>query len=477
MKLTVPDFSQSRVLVVGDIMLDRYWYGVTQRISPEAPVPVVWVKENDERAGGAGNVAVNISSLGAQVSLLGIVGKDEAAQSLEQILQKERVNTYLLPVAGVPTITKLRVISHHQQLIRMDFEDSFGNIDLTNLVDKFEELLLHHDVVVISDYAKGTLGLLQNMINLAKLAGKPVLIDPKNLDITVYRGATLITPNFNEFQGMVGTCNHDYELVEKGQLLIDQLGLESLLITRGEQGMTLLRPNHPELHLPSRAQDVFDVTGAGDTVIATTAAALATQLPIEQAVTLANCAAGIVVSKVGTATISAAELRHYVLSADMVKRGLIDEYELLSAVQIARAQGERIVMTNGCFDILHIGHVTYLKQARQLGDRLIVAVNDDLSVGTLKGPSRPLNRLEHRMAVLSSLECVDWVVPFAEETPEKLIRKIMPDILVKGGDYQPEQIAGAKYVLDAGGEVKVLNLVAGASTTQIVQKIKSSSEK
>lgn len=469
MKLTVPDFSHARVLVVGDLMLDRYWHGATQRISPEAPVPVVWVKENEERAGGAGNVALNIASLGAQVSLLGLVGKDDAAQSLSRILQSTGVNNYLLPVAGVATITKLRVISRHQQLIRLDFEDGFADVDLTSLVEQFEALLPHHDVVVLSDYAKGTLRLLRELIALGRSAGKPVLIDPKNLDISVYRDATLITPNFDEFQAMVGACVDDCTLVEKGHKLIENLGLEGLLVTRGEQGMTLLRPNHPELHLSSQARDVFDVTGAGDTVIATTAAALAAGLPTEQAVALANCAAGIVVSKLGTAAISATELRHSVISADTVKRGPIDEDRLLLAVQVSRAQGERIVMTNGCFDILHAGHVTYLEQARKLGDRLIVAVNDDASVRHLKGANRPVNNLEHRMAVLAALHCVDWVVPFSEETPERLICKILPDVLVKGGDYRPEQIAGGDCVRQAGGTVKVLELVEGVSTTKILK--------
>jgi D-beta-D-heptose 7-phosphate kinase/D-beta-D-heptose 1-phosphate adenosyltransferase len=471
MTLTVPDFSLARVLVVGDLMLDRYWHGVAQRISPEAPVPVVWVKENEERAGGAGNVALNIASLGAQVSLLGLIGRDDAGEALNRILESGGVTTYLLSVPEISTITKLRVISRHQQLIRLDFEDSFGDIDLTVLLDKFTEILPHYDVIVLSDYAKGTLRLLREFITLSRAAGKPVLIDPKNFDVSVYAGATLLTPNFHEFQSMVGPCPDNHTLVAKGCHLISQLGLQALLVTQGEQGMTLLRSNQPELHLPSQAREVFDVTGAGDTVIATAATALAAGTPIDQAVALANAAAGIVVGKLGTAAINADELQQSLISGVEISRGCIDEEKLVLAVRLARSRCERIVMTNGCFDILHAGHVAYLEQAKELGDRLIVAVNDDQSVRRLKGFSRPVNTLDHRMAVLAALHCVDWVIPFSEDTPERLISKILPDYLVKGGDYHPDQIAGGNSVRQSGGQVKVLSLVGELSTTKILESL------
>jgi D-beta-D-heptose 7-phosphate kinase/D-beta-D-heptose 1-phosphate adenosyltransferase len=471
MTLNIPDFSQARVLVVGDLMLDRYWHGVTQRISPEAPVPVVSIKESEERAGGAGNVALNIAKLGAHVALIGLIGKDDSAHSLNQILQSAGVATYLISIPEVATITKLRVISRNQQLIRLDFENGFGDVDLTSLLDKFSQILPDYDVVVLSDYAKGTLRLLQELIALSRSAGKPVLVDPKNLDVSLYSDATLITPNLNEFQAMVGHCSDDITLVNKGRKLINQLRLQALLITRGERGMTLIRPNQPELHLPSQAREVFDVTGAGDTVIGTTAAAMASRLPIDQAVTLANAAAGIVVGKLGTAAISARELEQSLISTRNINRGHIDEENLIIAVELARSRCECIVMTNGCFDILHAGHVSYLEKARALGDRLIVAINDDNSVRMLKGNSRPINTLNHRIAVLAALHCVDWVVAFSEETPERLICRILPDFLVKGGDYHPDEIAGSDCVRRSGGQVKVLNLVAGLSTTKILKSL------
>ncbi|MEE6161814.1 bifunctional D-glycero-beta-D-manno-heptose-7-phosphate kinase/D-glycero-beta-D-manno-heptose 1-phosphate adenylyltransferase HldE [Cylindrospermopsis raciborskii DSH] len=471
MNLNIPDFSEARVLVVGDLMLDRYWHGLTQRISPEAPVPVVSIKESEERAGGAGNVALNIAKLGGHVALIGLIGKDDSAHSLNQILQSAGVATYLISIPEVDTITKLRVISRNQQLIRLDFENGFGDVDLTSLLDKFSQILPHYDVVVLSDYAKGTLRLVQELIALSRSAGKPVLVDPKNLDVSLYSDATLITPNLNEFQAMVGPCSDDTTLVNKGHKLINQLRLQALLITRGERGMTLLRPNQPELHLPSQAREVFDVTGAGDTVIATTAVAIAAGLPIDQAVTLANAAAGIVVGKLGTATISARELEQSLISTRNINRGHIDEENLIIAVELARSRCERIVMTNGCFDILHAGHVSYLESARALGDRLIVAINDDKSVRMVKGNSRPFNKLNHRIAVLAALHCVDWVVAFSEETPERLICRILPDFLVKGGDYHPDEIAGSDCVRRSGGQVKVLNLVAGLSTTKILKSL------
>jgi len=471
MKLRLPDFTAARILVVGDAMLDRYWHGETRRISPEAPVPVVWVRESEERPGGAANVALNIAALGAQVTILGAVGRDDSARSLSERLHAASVQTCLVEIEGMATITKLRVISRHQQLIRLDFEHEFAAADLTELSRRFETLLPLHDLVVFSDYAKGTLRSLPAMIEHALAAGKPILVDPKNPDLGVYRGASLLTPNQSEFESMVGACADEQTLVTKGQRLICDLDLGALLITRGEHGMTLLRPGHAELHLPSQAREVFDVTGAGDTVIATTAAGLAAGLGTDQAVALANLAAGIVVSKLGTAAISALELsRHVALEGD-VERGVVTEEQLLIAVADARALGERLVMTNGCFDILHAGHVAYLGQARRLGDRLIVAVNDDASVRRLKGAGRPINSLKRRMDVLAALSDVDWVVPFNEPTPERLICAVLPDLLVKGADYAPEQIAGGECVRRAGGAVRFVVPVDGASTTAMAEAL------
>ncbi|KAA3626568.1 MAG: bifunctional D-glycero-beta-D-manno-heptose-7-phosphate kinase/D-glycero-beta-D-manno-heptose 1-phosphate adenylyltransferase HldE [Proteobacteria bacterium] len=471
MKTNVPEFALSDVLIVGDMMLDRYWHGPTSRISPEAPVPVVQVRESEERPGGAGNVALNVAALGGRATVVGLVGGDEAGDRLGRLLGDMGVRCRLVVQDDKPTITKLRVISRHQQLIRVDFEDSFFGCDDSGVVDAFNVAVAATGAVIISDYGKGTLQHTQQLISTARAAGKPVLVDPKGSDFSHYRGATLITPNLAEFEAVVGVCTDQAEIVKKGLGLITQLGLDALLVTRGEQGMTLIKPDSEPLHLPTHAREVFDVTGAGDTVISVLAAALAAGQSLEQATALSNLAAGIVVAKLGTAAVSVPELQRALHQLDEVEQNIVSEGQLLELVGIARAHGERIVMTNGCFDILHAGHVAYLNQARRLGDRLIVAVNDDDSVRRLKGATRPVNHLQERMEVLAGLGSVDWVVPFTEDTPECLICAVMPDILVKGGDYRPEQIAGHDCVKANGGEVVVLAFRAGCSTTRIIETI------
>lgn len=328
------------------------------------------------------------------------------------------------------------------------------------------------DALVLSDYAKGSLQDCQSLIRLARARGTPVLVDPKGSDFRRYRGATLLTPNFLEFESVVGRCRSEQEMAVKGAALMAELELEALLITRGEQGMTLLRPDQPELHLPARAREVFDVTGAGDTVIAILAAVMASGQSIPEAMALANLAAGIVVGKLGTATVSAPELRRAIQDEQGSERGVVSEEQLLIAIEDARASGEKIVFTNGCFDIIHAGHVGYLEEARGLGDRLVVAVNSDASIRRIKGEGRPINPVDRRMAVLAGLESVDWVLSFDEDTPERLLRSIKPDILVKGGDYREDQVVGADIVREQGGEVRVLSYVESCSTTAIVNKIR-----
>ncbi|WP_027896682.1 bifunctional D-glycero-beta-D-manno-heptose-7-phosphate kinase/D-glycero-beta-D-manno-heptose 1-phosphate adenylyltransferase HldE [Zestomonas thermotolerans] len=472
MKLTMPRFDQAPVLVVGDVMLDRYWHGSTSRISPEAPVPVVKVEQIEDRPGGAANVALNIAALGAPAALIGVTGADEAADSLAASLASAGVTTRFQRIASQPTIVKLRVMSRHQQLLRMDFEEPFAT-DARALAGDVAALLDGIKVLVLSDYGKGALRNHQELIRLARDKGIPVLADPKGKDFGIYRGASLITPNLSEFEAIVGPCADEQELVAKGATLMRELELDALLVTRGEHGMTLLRPGQPALHLPARAREVFDVTGAGDTVISTLAAALAAGEELPQAVALANLAAGIVVGKLGTAAISAPELRRAVQREEGSERGVLTLEQLLSSIEDARAQGEKIVFTNGCFDILHAGHVTYLEQARAQGDRLVVAINDDASVSRLKGPGRPINSVDRRMAVLAGLESVDWVVSFSEDTPERLLQLVKPDVLVKGGDYGIDQVVGADIVRAYGGEVRVLGLVENSSTTAIVEKIRN----
>lgn len=471
MQLQIPKFDTAKLLVVGDVMLDRYWQGSTSRISPEAPVPVIRVGSAEDSPGGAGNVALNIAALGAAATLVGLVGTDEAGVELEARLHAAGVRCDFEKVADKPTITKLRIVSRHQQLIRLDFEEQFSEQSAAALNEKAAALLQDIDVVIISDYNKGALAHVSALIEAAKKAQVTVLVDPKGQDFTRYKGATLLTPNLHEFEQVMGPCNSEEELAAKGRSLLKSLALDALLVTRGEHGMSLIRESEPELHIPARARDVFDVTGAGDTVISVLGAALAAGSDLPEAVALANIAAGLAVTRVGTVAISGPELRREVQRDGGSDRGVMTRDQLALAVADARAHGEKIVFTNGCFDIIHAGHVGYLSEARECGDRLIVALNDDDSVRRLKGEGRPINPVERRMAVVSGLESVDWVVAFAEDTPESLLVEIKPDCLIKGGDYGVGEVVGADIVQAYGGEVRVLSFLDNCSTSAIVEKI------
>ncbi len=472
MKVDIPNFNQARVMVVGDIMLDRYWHGPTKRISPEAPVPVVKIENDEDRPGGAANVALNIASLGGQVTLSGVTGDDEVAEALDTSLSSLDVICQFSRNVDIPTITKLRILSRNQQLLRLDFEECLKGIDKTELLHLVEHNLLQHQVLLLSDYDKGTLSEVESLISLARKHNIPVLVDPKGSDFRKYRGATLITPNLSEFEAVMGHCHDEQDLVNKGKQLLAELELEALLITRSEQGMTLIRMDQEELHFPTQAQEVYDVTGAGDTVIATLAIAIAAGSSFVQASALANIAAGVVVGKLGTSTVSEVEIAQAINSGQESGSGVVSEEQLKIIIEQAKKRGENIVMTNGCFDILHAGHVSYLSHASKLGDRLIVAVNDDDSVKRLKGSGRPINPNERRMAVLAGLGAVDWVVSFSEDTPKRLIANLLPNILVKGGDYKIADIAGGEEVIAAGGEVQVLNFEEGISTTEIINTIR-----
>ena len=494
MQLEVPDFGAARVLVVGDVMLDRYWQGPTGRISPEAPVPVLRVDEEDLRPGGAANVAMNLGSLGAQVRVIGLVGNDDHGRLLEARLRSGGVEPLLQRVDTHPTICKLRVISQRQQLMRLDFERPFTPAETAGVTERFVQALHEADVVVISDYAKGTLCGVEDLIREARKVGVPILVDPKGTDWRRYAGATLLTPNLMEFRqyqrqhGMSSSVDSGddrlvsgdhtdrdrHSLEQSAHDVIAQLSLDGMLITRGEEGMSLLFREEPPFHLPAHAREVFDVTGAGDTVIALLAAALAAGSDFRHATSLANLAASLVVAKVGTASVAVPELE---AAAGVMYRNreVVNRKPLQAILEPLRNRGERIVMTNGCFDLLHAGHVHYLEQARALGDRLVVAVNDDESVQRLKGAGRPVMPLAQRMSVLAALSAVDWVIPFSEDTPADLIGEILPDVLVKGGDYTPDQIAGYEAVTAAGGAVRVLDFVAGESTSTIIDRIQQRS--
>ncbi len=466
---TLPDFSSNRVLVIGDIMLDRYWSGKAKRISPEAPVPVVHVNSIEDRVGGAGNVALNIAKLGGNVTLLGVVGEDEEGRIITRLLESAGVQCDFVVEKSSRSIHKLRVLAQHQQLIRVDFEDSPLQFNQEALLTLLRKHLPENTTLVCSDYGKGTLVDVNQFIYEAKQAGLKTLVDPKGTNYHRYAGAEVITPNLAEFQAVVGDTQNEQDIIEKGQAFLREYSVPALLLTRGEAGMTLIE-NSQIKSLPAQAKDVFDVTGAGDTVIAVMALGIANQLPLNEAMYLANLAGGIVVGKLGTSTVSTLELSRAMHGNRDSTYGIVTEDQLIHLIAAAKAHDERIVMTNGCFDLLHAGHVSYLQQARALGDRLIVAVNSDASVRKLKGDSRPINGLQERMTVLSALACIDWVVPFEEDTPEQLYCHLLPDVIVKGGDYTVDQVAGGDCVVKAGGEVKILQFVEGQSTTAMINK-------
>jgi D-beta-D-heptose 7-phosphate kinase/D-beta-D-heptose 1-phosphate adenosyltransferase len=468
--ISIPDFSSTRVVVAGDVMLDRYLFGSTGRISPEAPVPVVHVHETDDRPGGAANVAVNLASLGITTRLVGVVGDDAAADALEAIMNERGIDCDFARAADRPTITKTRVQSRGQQLIRLD-EENAAPLQGDAMTTRLQGAIDGAGAVVLSDYGKGALSDVSAMIAACRQAGVPVLVDPKGTDFSKYRGASLITPNQAEFEAVAGKAESDDDLVERAREMMNDLDLDALLVTRSEKGMLLVEAGAEPLFLSTQAREVYDVTGAGDTVIATLAAALASGQSLGSAAALANVAAGLVVRKIGVATVTPGEISAALHQRGQGGRGLVGLDALLALVDEARGRNERIVMTNGCFDVLHAGHVAYLEEAKNLGDRLIVAVNDDDSVRRLKGSTRPINALEDRLLVLAGLASVDWVVPFVEDTPARLIETILPDVLVKGGDYRPDEIAGAKEVLQNGGEVRVLAFRDGHSSSRIIDRL------
>jgi D-beta-D-heptose 7-phosphate kinase/D-beta-D-heptose 1-phosphate adenosyltransferase len=471
----LPNFATAKILVVGDVMLDTYWHGPSNRISPEAPVPIVKINSSESRAGGAANVALNISSLGSKVSLLGFVGKDDLANRLDLILNSANVDSYLLQIPGASTVNKLRVIARQQQVLRLDFEDDFPSSLQSDLLKQYALNLPKSEIVVLSDYAKGTLVNALKLIELAKYQKKIVLVDPKGNSFNNYKGAFLITPNVAELKAVIGSWRSEDELTVKTTNLIQELGIEHLLLTRSEKGVTLFSKKTPPINIQSQAQEVFDVTGAGDTVIATLAAALASGATLEDSVRLANYAAGVVVGKLGTSVVTLQELEIAISKGNdpLTLGGILDQAQVKALILKAKAKKQKVVMTNGCFDILHIGHIEYLKQARSKGDLLFVAVNSDNSVRRLKGAARPINTLQDRMLMLSSLQFVDGVVSFDEDTPELLYSELLPDLIVKGGDYSLDQIAGSEAVKAAGGEVLVIPFVTGYSTTNVIERILS----
>lgn len=482
------DFSQTKILVVGDIMLDRYVWGKVSRISPEAPVPVVKVQRRNETLGGAGNVANNLSSLGCSVTVIGLCGKGPKAARLKQLLTEKKIDHCLMEDASRPTITKTRIMADKQQVLRLDEENShiIDNQLEQQLKTCLADMLEEFQALILSDYSKGLFisrEFVQEVIGLAHKYDIPVLVDPKGVQWERYQGATCITPNTAELEAAVGlSLNGDEDLlIREADKLRHRLKLNCLLVTRSAQGMCLIGPDDKVTPIPAQAREVYDVSGAGDTVIATLAAALAGGADFVESARIANTAAGIVVGKLGTRPIMQSELssalkfekdRHrYPFSA--AKTIAIDAAS--AKVGEWRIAGEKVVFTNGCFDLLHPGHISLLYQARALGDRLVVGLNTDASVRRLKGNKRPILSEQDRAAMLSALACVDLVALFDEDTPLNLIGALQPDILVKGSDYKPDEVVGKEIVEAYGGSVQLVELVEGYSTTQITRKVISGS--
>jgi D-beta-D-heptose 7-phosphate kinase / D-beta-D-heptose 1-phosphate adenosyltransferase len=478
---TVKSFGSQtgHVLVIGDVMLDRYLIGNVARISPEAPVPVVLLNEQNERAGGAANVAANLALLGIKTHIIGCVGHDAEAASL-----KQQIATFNVDTSGIisskhrPTIAKTRILGGHQQMLRLDQESAtaFNSEENADVLSAIEAALAHKpNIVILSDYAKGLLSdaVCQRIITICNQQQIPVLVDPKGNDYSKYKGATALTPNKKEAAEACKTQVDDNDLINKATALKSSLNLAFLAVTRGEEGITLI---DEETHqIAATAQKVFDVSGAGDTVIATLAAGLMHGLSALESLQLANLAAGVVVGQVGTIPITQEELieslSHRQDSTQLHK--ICDLSQLMAKVESWKKAQQNIVFTNGCFDLLHAGHVTYLEAAKKRGDKLILGLNTDRSVTAIKGPTRPVVNENDRARVLAALESVDAVILFDEDTPLNLINLIKPNVIAKGSDYSADQVVGGKEVESWGGEIALIDLVEGRSTSNIIQKLNS----
>lgn len=463
-------FFKARILVVGDLILDKYIHGDSSRLSPEAPVPVVLSAMEEYRMGGAANVALNAKSIGAEVDLLGVVGEDEEGKVLIERIIESGIAANIIQAPDSTTVTKLRILSQHQQLLRVDRECGFKNFDFDVLVSKYRKLLENIDCVIISDYGKGSISDARLLIDIARSSDIPVLVDPKGNDYDKYYGATALTPNLSEFALVGGDISSEKSMEDSAASLINRLALDFMLVTRSEDGMSLYSNKTETLHVPTQAIEVYDVTGAGDTVVAVMGVSIAAGFSWEISMRLANYAAGIVVGRIGTDSVSFHELKKIISPTSNEK--IKCKGELVSLTNSLKANKKKIVMTNGCFDLLHPGHVDYLEKAKKLGDCLIVLLNSDESIKRLKGAGRPLNTLEDRAKMLGALNSVDYVVPFESDTPAEIYAAILPDVLVKGGDYSIENIVGRDQVENAGGKVVVLPFIEGYSSTNLIAKIR-----
>lgn len=475
---TVKTFGNTKktALVIGDVMLDRYLIGSVGRISPEAPVPIVLLNTQNERAGGAANVAANLAGLGIKTQLIGCLGDDLEGKSLAKLMSETGIENHCFTSKTRLTIAKTRVVSGHQQMLRIDQESNaaFTREEITALQANIHVALgAMPAIVILSDYAKGLLNtdICQEIIATCKKNNIPVLVDPKGGDYSKYVGATALTPNKKETAEACKTDVNDVDLISKAAQLKACLKLDFFAITRGEEGITLI--DDTTHHLTATAKQVFDVSGAGDTVIATLAAGLMHGLTPLEALQTANLAAGVVVGKVGTVPITKTDL----IDALQNELGSEQAHKICNLPQLLikttawQAQNLKIVFTNGCFDLLHAGHVTYLEAAKKRGDKLILGLNTDRSVSAIKGPTRPVVHENDRARVLAALQSVDAVILFDEDTPINLINAIKPNVIAKGSDYTADQVVGGAEVQSWGGEIALIDLVEGCSTSKIIQKM------
>jgi len=476
-------FEHCKLLVLGDVMLDRYLWGDVDRISPEAPVPIFHVRKQSEIPGGAGNVVSNLVGLGAAVTVVGMRGNDAAGERLAKLLESEKVVPHLFAYSDRPTITKTRVVSQGQQMLRIDEEEVLPANDKlhSQILGLVKERVSDFDAIILSDYGKGLLqtkDFVQAIIDLANERNIPTIVDPKGTSWDRYHGATCVTPNTKELEVLHGQAiGDDRQLVEVMRSTIAKYGLSWLVVTRGPLGMCLMSRDGVPNFIPTLARQVYDVSGAGDTVIATLAICVGSGFSFPDGAKVANLAAGIVVGKVGTQPINALELQA-ALGTTGVDAPLSNSTHKLCSLMAAAAQveawksdREKVVFTNGCFDLLHPGHVHLLNEARNLGDRLVVAINSDLSVRRLKGAKRPFMSEHDRASLVASLDCVDLVVVFESDTPDDLLRRLRPHVLVKGADYKPDQVLGHEIVEAYGGQVSLIPLLNGYSTTEISSKV------
>ena len=487
MTLDLHHLASARLLVLGDLMVDRYLWGQVERISPEAPVPVVRGDREETRLGGAANVAHNLAALGCQVGVCGVVGEDGPGWLLREQLQRLPADcSGIITEAGRPTTEKLRILGGSQQMLRVDRESAqpVAGATLQALRAHLAAHLGQYGGVIVSDYGKGLVSaaLLAEVVAQGRQRGVPVLVDPKGTDYAKYRGVTCLTPNEHEAALAARLpAQGDEEVLATAQALRVQLGCDSVCITRGAKGVLALAADGQHRFLPARAREVFDVTGAGDTFISVLGAALVAGEPFFAAVELANLAAGLVVGKLGTATVSLAELEAAQQQSAPPRKifgpGPAERRELAEHVARLHAQGRRVVFTNGCFDLLHAGHIQYLQASRALGDVMIVGLNSDASVRRLKGPGRPVLEQADRAHVLAALGCVDGVAIFEEDTPLDLIRLVRPDVLTKGADYTEDTVVGHDLVQQWGGQVRLITLKEDRSTSGLIQKIVSGSRR